>query len=311
MHPSSLVLVSPYLGPRSNYAQSQGLNRKQPGLVCASAVIKRGAKKGINDLIEEERKRGKSHRLWERRGEYEWGAWNAPGAGDCGIAEVCQDFGRPPEQMVACRSHTIYSPLCQPRTASFVPPHCFAAKVHGQREGGKKKKNNTTKLKHWSSLLQLNSLSISLSLSHSFSLPPKVLTKSKRMLCLQCLVCQAWHIAIHSCLMWQCPPTAKPPLLLHRLLITVDKHAGGDPPPHTHTSLSSIHTNWDLRDTLPPGNSGSTCSRNYSSYPRFQNDKVIRRKVKNSLLLKKTNKKKKRNKVGWSTVKPQGWQTWW
>lgn len=250
MHPSSLVLVSPYLGPRSNYAQSQGLNRKQPGLVCASAVIKRGAKKGINDLIEEERKRGKSHRLWERRGEYEWGAWNAPGAGDCGIAEVCQDFGRPPEQMVACRSHTIYSPLCQPRTASFVPPHCFAAKVHGQREGGKKKKNNTTKLKHWSSFLQLNSLSISLSLSHSFSLPPKVLTKSKRMLCLQYLVCQAWHIAIHSCLMWQCPPTAKPPLLLHRLLITVDKHAGGDPPPHTHTHPSLLSTpteTWEIR----------------------------------------------------------------
>lgn len=43
----------PYLGPSSNYAQSKGLNRKQPGLVCASAVIKRGAKKGINDLIEE------------------------------------------------------------------------------------------------------------------------------------------------------------------------------------------------------------------------------------------------------------------
>lgn len=43
----------PYLGPSSNYAQSKGLNRKQPGLVCASAVIKRGSKKGINDLIEE------------------------------------------------------------------------------------------------------------------------------------------------------------------------------------------------------------------------------------------------------------------
>lgn len=53
MPPPSLVPVSLYLGPRSNYAQSQGLNRKQPGLVCASAVIKRGAKKGINDLIEE------------------------------------------------------------------------------------------------------------------------------------------------------------------------------------------------------------------------------------------------------------------
>jgi len=55
---SSLDPASPYLGPRSNYAQSQGLNRKQPWLVCASAVIKRGAKKGINDLIEEERKGG-------------------------------------------------------------------------------------------------------------------------------------------------------------------------------------------------------------------------------------------------------------
>lgn len=39
--------------------RSQGLNRKQPGLVCASAVIKRRAKKGINDLIEEWRKRGR------------------------------------------------------------------------------------------------------------------------------------------------------------------------------------------------------------------------------------------------------------
>lgn len=56
--PSALVPDSPYLGPRSNYAQSQDLNRKQPGLVCAFAVIKRGAKKGINDLIEEERKGG-------------------------------------------------------------------------------------------------------------------------------------------------------------------------------------------------------------------------------------------------------------
>lgn len=39
--------------------RSQGLNRKQPGLVCASAVIKRRVKKGINDLIEEWRKRGR------------------------------------------------------------------------------------------------------------------------------------------------------------------------------------------------------------------------------------------------------------
>lgn len=65
MPPPSLLPASSYLDPLSNYTQSQGLNRKQPGLVCASVVIKREAKKGINDLIEEERKRGKSHRLWE------------------------------------------------------------------------------------------------------------------------------------------------------------------------------------------------------------------------------------------------------
>lgn len=162
MLPSALAPDSPYLGPRSNYAQSQGLNRKQPGLVCASAVIKRGAKKGINDLIEEERKGGKSHRLWEQRGEYEWGAWIAPGAGDCGIAEVCQDFGRPPEQMVACRSHTIYSPLCQPRSASFVPPHCFAAKVH--EWGEEKKPNKTETLVQFADDQQSQHLSLTLSL---------------------------------------------------------------------------------------------------------------------------------------------------
>lgn len=59
MHPSSpLIPASSFLDSCSNYAQSQGLNRKQPWLVCASAVIKRGAKKGINDLIEEEKKKG-------------------------------------------------------------------------------------------------------------------------------------------------------------------------------------------------------------------------------------------------------------
>ncbi|CAB1435519.1 unnamed protein product [Pleuronectes platessa] len=82
-------MASPSMGPRSNYAQSQGLKRKQPGLVCASAVIKRGAKKGINDLIEEERKKeGGNHTDSGSGGERMNGsAWNAPGAGDCGIAE--------------------------------------------------------------------------------------------------------------------------------------------------------------------------------------------------------------------------------
>lgn len=38
---------------------------------------------------------GESHGLREQGGEWgghEWDAWNAPEAGDCGIAEVCQDF---------------------------------------------------------------------------------------------------------------------------------------------------------------------------------------------------------------------------
>lgn len=63
----------------------------------------------------------------KRGGGHEWGAWNAPGAGDCGIAEVCQDFGRPPEQMAARRSHSIYSLLFvgnprNPACLFFVPP---------------------------------------------------------------------------------------------------------------------------------------------------------------------------------------------
>lgn len=61
-------------------------------------------------------------------------SWNAPGAGDCGIAEVCQDFGRPPEQMAARRSHTIHSRLCQTSLAPFFLPHCFHAKVYREEE---------------------------------------------------------------------------------------------------------------------------------------------------------------------------------
>lgn len=51
---SSLAPVSPRTSALAAIMPDhRGLNRKQPGLVCASAVIKRGAKKGINDLIEE------------------------------------------------------------------------------------------------------------------------------------------------------------------------------------------------------------------------------------------------------------------
>lgn len=124
--------------------------------------------------------------------------------------------------------------------------------------------------------------------------------------------------------MWQGPFIAKPPLLLHRLLITVDKHAGGDPPlPNTHTLLSSIHTNWDLRDMLPPGNSGSARSRNLSSHPRFQIDKVIRRKVKSrradysalavplKIFLFDYRIKKCDTRTDVAPFKPQGLQSWW
>lgn len=65
------------------------------------------------------------------------------------------------------------------------------------------------------------------------------------------LVRQAWHVAIHSSLMWQGPFIAKTLLLLRRLLITVDKQAGGGPPPAPNNP--SIRTKRDLSDTLPPG----------------------------------------------------------
>lgn len=47
----------------------------------------------------------------------------------------------------------------------------------------------------------------------------------------EALLRQAWHVAIHSSLMWQGPFIAKPLLLLRRLLNMWIKQAGGDPPP--------------------------------------------------------------------------------
>lgn len=176
---SSLVPNSPYLGPRSNYAQSQDLNRKQPGLVCASVVIKRGVKKGINDLIEEERKGG-NHTDSGSRGESLNGA---PGTlleqGIVGLLKcvkilvVLQSRWR-----LVVRIPSIL-PFVNPERLLLFLPIALLQKFMS----GEKKKHNT-KLKHWSSLLQINSLGVSLSLSRS--LPPKVLTKSERMLCLKC-----------------------------------------------------------------------------------------------------------------------------
>lgn len=180
MLPSSLVPVSPYLGPRSNYAQSQGLNRKQPGLVCASAVIKRGAKKGINDLIEEERKGG-NHTDSGSGGESMNGV---PGTlleqGIVGLLKcvkilvVLQSRWR-----LVVRIPSILLFVNPERLLLFLPIALQQKFIGGEKEK-KREKNNTTKLKHWSSLLQINSLNVSL------PLPPKVLTKSERMLCLKC-----------------------------------------------------------------------------------------------------------------------------
>lgn len=73
---------------------------------------------------------------------------------------------------------------------------------------------------------------------------------------------QAWHVAIHSSLMWQGPLIAKPLLLLRRLLIMWIKQAGGDP--------SAPPTKLDLSDTVPPGNFGSLrSSKIFSPHPRF------------------------------------------
>lgn len=161
---SSLIPDSPYLGPRSNYAQSQDLNRKQPGLVCASAVIKRGVKKGINDLIEEERKGG-NHTDSGSGGESMNGA---PGTlleqGIVGLLKcvkilvVLQSRWR-----LVVRIPSILLFVNPERLLLFLPialPQKFMS--------GEKKKKNNTKLKHWSSLLQINSLGVSL----SRSLPP-------------------------------------------------------------------------------------------------------------------------------------------
>lgn len=141
---SSLVAAYPYLGPRSNYAQSQGLNRKQPWLVCASAVIKRGAKKGINDLIEEERKGG-NHTDSGSGGESMNGA---PGTllerGIVGLLKCVKILVVLQSRWRLGRSHTIHSPLCRAGPASFVSPRCFAAKVHGWREEEEEEEEETT-----------------------------------------------------------------------------------------------------------------------------------------------------------------------
>lgn len=185
MLPSALVPASPYLGPRSNYAQSQGLNRKQAGLVCASAVIKRGVKKGINDLIEEERKGG-NHTDSGSGGESMNGA---PGTlleqGIVGLLKCVKI-------LVVLQSRWLLV-VRIPSILLFVNPErlllflsiALLQKFMGGEEK-KEKKNNTTKLKHWSSLLQINSLSVALSLALFLFLFPKVLTKSERMLCLKC-----------------------------------------------------------------------------------------------------------------------------
>lgn len=165
--PSSLLATSPYLGPRSNYAQSQGFKRKQPGLVCASAVIKRGAKKGINDLIEEERKGG-NHTDSGSGGESMNGA---PGTlleqGIVGLLKcvkilvVLQSRWR-----LVVRIPSILLFVNPERLLLFLPIALLQKFMGGEKRGGK----NTTKLKHWSSLLQINSLNVPLSLS----LPPSL-----------------------------------------------------------------------------------------------------------------------------------------
>ena len=178
MLPSSLVPASPYLGPRSNYAQSQGLNRKQPGLVCASAVIKRGAKKGINDLIEEEKKGG-NHTDSGSGGETMNGA---PGTlleqGIVGLLKcvkilvVLQSRWR-----LVVRIPSILLFVNPERLLLFLPIALPQKFTGGGEEKKKKERKKTTqqKLKHWSSLLQINSLSVSLSLSLSLSIPLSLL----------------------------------------------------------------------------------------------------------------------------------------
>lgn len=127
-------------------------------------------------------------------------------------------------------------------------------------------------MKHWWSLLQINSLNVSRSLCLL-----KFLTKIGKDALSEVYVCQAWHIAIHSSLMCQGPPTAKPLLLLHRLLITVDKHAGGDPPPLLHPHQLRLER--------------YATSRKFwlGSFAQFltpskisKNDKVIKRKLQNN-----------------------------
>lgn len=168
MLPSSLVPASPYLGPRSNYAQSQGLNRKQPGLVCASAVIKRGAKKGINDLIEEERKGGNHTDSGSGRESMN----GAPGTlleqGIVGLLKCVKILVVLQSRWwLVVRIPSILLFVNPERLLLFLPV-ALLQKFMGEEK--KKEKNNTTKLKHWSSLLQINSVNVSLLLVLSLSL---------------------------------------------------------------------------------------------------------------------------------------------
>ena len=121
---------------------------------------------------------------------------------------------------------------------------CKSSWAEKEKREEKNPKNNKSKLQHRPSLLHINSLSTSASSRlHKvflFSYSEQIRKDAVS----EVLVRQPWHVAIHSSLMWQGPSIAKPLLLLRRLLITVDKQAGGDtpplpaPPPH----LPSIHT---------------------------------------------------------------------
>lgn len=144
---------------------------------------------------------------------------------------------------------------------------CKSSWAQRRKEGGKKEKTNARKVQHRPGFLQINSLS-ACTPPTVLSLLPKVFIfffflpeQIRKDAVCEVLLRQAWHVAIHSSLMWQGPFTAKPVLLLRRLLIMWIKQAGGDPPP----------TKRDLSDTVPPGNFGSPRScKIFSPRPRFR-----------------------------------------
>lgn len=96
------------------------------------------------------------------------------------------------------------------------------------------------KLTHLSTFFERNSLNPSPPLSLPLSVPFLLLKfdQTRKDAVSEEPRCQLWHNSIHPSLMWQVPPTAKLQLLHCGLLITVDKHAGGDRPLST-----SIRTN--------------------------------------------------------------------